>query len=391
MATPLLASFTPVDYDPADTGWEEVHYDDGRPSAGVLAMNAMWWRYESNFANFNRSRAAAITRILLCRDMFERTVSFSSTGGALSTDEIDDAVHNQAECLACHATLDPLSATMFGFYTSAAEIVTYRPEREALGPEMLEVEKAYYGTPVESLADVGELIAADPRFPRCTTQHMAQALWARDLEDGDAATIDGLDADFVRGGLLLKPLLAAITETEEYRLGAVALDTPEDDLPDYAAARMMPPDMLADAVEEATGFRWVIGETDLMSEDDDGFRQIAGGVDGISQLRTQRVPGVMWTLVVKRLAEAAAGHVVDRASDGEPLFAHALLTTRSTDPEFALEVEELWWHLTATRLTDAEVQAYADLFDTVEALDGTESAWQSVIAAMLRDPAFLFY
>ena len=57
----------------------------------------------------------------------------------------------------------------------------------------------------------------------------------------------------------------------------------------------------------------------------------------------------------------------------------------------SLEVEELWWHLTATRLTDAEVQAYADLFDTVEALDGTESAWQSVIAAMLRDPAFLFY
>lgn len=392
MATPLLAEFTPVDYDEGDTGWEEVAYNDGRPTAGVLSMNAMWWRYESNNSNYNRSRAAAITRILLCRDLFARSVSFSATGGTLSTDEVQEAVHSEPGCLACHATLDPLAATLFGFYTAPAEIVTYRAEREALGPESLGVERAYYGVPVDGLSDVGQLIAADPRFPRCTTEQMARAFWARDLADGDEPELDASEHAFLQGGLRLKVLLAAITEATAYRHGGVALDTPEDELPSIATARMMPPDILADAVEDVTGFRWTIGETDLMADDADGFRQVAGGVDGLTQLRTQRVPGVMWTLVVKRLAEAAAGHVVSRAeADGGVLFTYATLSTVPADPEFTQELDALVWRLEASHLSTTDAEALAALWTEVEALDGPSTAWQSVIATLLRRPGFLFY
>lgn len=389
MATPFLASFNPVDYRDEDTGWEEVAYNDGRPAAGVLAMTSMWWRYESNNNNNNRSRAAAITRILLCRDLFTRSVSFSATGGTLSTEEIEDAVHNEPGCLACHSTLDPLAATLFGFFTASAEIVTYRAERESIGPERLDVEPAYFGTPVEGLAQVGEMIAQDPRFPRCTTEQMARAFWGRDLTDADASTVEDLEHTFLTSGMKMKALLAAITESEDYQLGAVDLEIPEADLPDVSAARMMPPDILADAVEDATGFRWTQHDIDMMSDDETGFRQVAGGVDGLSQLRTQRVPGVMWTLVVKRLAEAAAGHAVEHA--GDVLFTHATLETRPGDAEFAIEVEELAWRLTATRLSASDELLLEALWTDAEALSDPAAAWQAVISVMLREPAFLFY
>lgn len=392
MATPLLASFTSVDYEEGDTGWEEVRYTDGRPAAGVLAMNAMWWRYESTNANNNRSRAAAITRIFLCRDLLDRPVSFSATGGSLSTEEIEDAVHGEPGCLACHATLDPIAVTLFGFYVVPAESVTWRPEREALGEAALGLEPAYYGTPVDDLGDVGDQIAADPRFPRCTVEQLASTFWARDLGDDDAAVLDGLEADFLSGGLRLKGLLAGLTESEAYRHGALAMDATEGQIIGAAAARMMTPDVLADATEELTGFRWALNDTDLLSDDEAGFRTVAGGVDGLNQLRSQRVPGAMWALVTKRVAEAAAGHVVDRAkSDGGPLFVHAHLSTRPGDPAFAREVRALAWRLTARRLSPPEVAALEALWTDVDAQSDTRDAWVAVISVLLRDPGYLFF
>ena len=44
------------------TGWQVSRYTDGRPAAGVLSTNGLWWRYYSTVSNLNRSRAAAISR-----------------------------------------------------------------------------------------------------------------------------------------------------------------------------------------------------------------------------------------------------------------------------------------------------------------------------------------
>ena len=54
-----------------------ARYTDGRPAAGVLATNGLWWRYTTTDSNMNRTRAAAISRLLLCEDFMARPVSFA--------------------------------------------------------------------------------------------------------------------------------------------------------------------------------------------------------------------------------------------------------------------------------------------------------------------------
>ena len=90
LADDLLADIWPLDYPAGETGWQEATYTDGRPPAGVLSTNGLWWRYVTSNSNMNRSRVAAISRILLCEDYLERPVSFSETAG-LSDVEIDAA------------------------------------------------------------------------------------------------------------------------------------------------------------------------------------------------------------------------------------------------------------------------------------------------------------
>ena len=67
MSNDLLAMVFPVERE-SGIGWKEARYIDGRPAAGVLATNGMWWRYDSTFSNANRKRANAISKILLCDD-----------------------------------------------------------------------------------------------------------------------------------------------------------------------------------------------------------------------------------------------------------------------------------------------------------------------------------
>ena len=82
MANSLLLELWPLEpVDRSSTGiddWVPARYTDGRPPAGVAATNGLWWRYSSNPNNYNRSRAAALSRLLLCEDYLLREVSFDA-------------------------------------------------------------------------------------------------------------------------------------------------------------------------------------------------------------------------------------------------------------------------------------------------------------------------
>ena len=86
----------------------------------------------------------------------------------IGTGDATSATLTNPSCLACHSTLDPMASTLFGFWWlslySTIEETSYHPEREALGEEYLQTESAYYGEPIDGLADLGPMIANDPRF-----------------------------------------------------------------------------------------------------------------------------------------------------------------------------------------------------------------------------------
>ena len=44
MSNEMLASLWPISYPEGASGWTEAQYTDGRPAAGILATNGLWWQ-----------------------------------------------------------------------------------------------------------------------------------------------------------------------------------------------------------------------------------------------------------------------------------------------------------------------------------------------------------
>lgn len=394
VANELLAQVWPLDRSPGE-GWQPATWTDGRPAAGILSSNGLWWRYVTSSSNANRSRAAAISNLLLCEDILTRPVTFSETPSLTDEDAIRDALATDPNCVGCHVVVDPLAAAMMGFYPAIdynpLELGLYHPEREALAEGVLGVQPAWFGTPISGLVELGPHVAADPRFSRCATQTMAALLWRRPVRIDDHGRITALQQAFEDEEMRLKALLRAITDDPVYRAGQVL----DPDLADQERTRrLLTPDQLASAVQDATGLAWTQDGCDQLANDDVGYRTLAGGVDGLTVVEAQAEAGLTWALVVKRLAQAAAQAAVQRdlvdgqAGEGS-LFTARALDLRPGDADFDAELALLRWRLLATRDVDADA-ALADLWqDAFDQAGDAATAWTVVLSVLLRDPDFV--
>ncbi len=383
MANELLASIWPIDYPTDGSGWQESTYRDGRPAAGVLSTNGFYWRYVTNVSNKSRGRAAAVSRLLLCSDMLSRPIVFQR-GQALDPEE---AVRTEAGCVGCHATLDPLAASMFGFWWTIQynpyEMESYHRERERLGPELLGTEPGWYGTPTDGLVDLGWAISHDPRFTRCAAESFAEELWHRPTDIDDYGTMETLRADFEADGLRPQALLRAIVATPQYGAGFDGA-APVEHLLSANQQRM--------ALEDLAGLNWVDRGYTVLENDALGLRVLAGGVDGYSVTRVQERPGLTWSLVNQRAAQAAASELVARDLDAAaPEVLGVSGDARPGDAVFTAQLQALHWRLYATRAREAWLTEIAALWTAIEPDEGPEGAWEAAIEAMLRDPLFVSY
>ncbi len=389
MANSLLARIWPIEH-PGGDDWAVSHYTDGRPAAGVLSTNGLWWRYYSTVTNYNRARVAAITRLLICEDYAARSISFSESGALASGASLEDAIRESPYCMGCHSAIDPIAVTLFGFWPANEynihEVDYYHPEREAMGADLLGVEPEWYGDPVYGLNELGAHIAADPRFSRCAVQSMAELLWRRPsgLEDFDRVEV--LRRSFEDGEQRMLPLIAAITDDAVYRAGAVT-----DGSAVEVTTRLMTPDLLSSAIADLTGFSWTWKGFDQMDNDTLGYRSLAGGVDGAYITAPQDSPGMTWALVVQRLAEAATGHDLQSGLGESRVLSGVSADTRPGDAAFDLALDRLHWRLYGVRADEAWRSDIGALWQAVESGEGATEAWRAVVVAMLRDPAFVGY
>ena len=397
VANEVLGELWPLDYPAGETGWLEVPYTDGRPAVGVLATNGLWWRYTTDTSNMNRRRASAIANLLLCVDFLARPVSFSAETSQV--DDIEEAVRTDPYCLACHSSLDPIAANLFGFWWlsqyNVFEETVYHPERELLAEEVLGTGPAWFGEPMAGLSELGVQIANDPRFYQCTAESTAATLWRREARTEDFDTVVALQERFVAEDLRYKALLAAVTDTAEYRAGGLseaAAGTPAEEA---VTRRMLSTDQLASAVEELTGFTWDHQGFRQLHNDELGYRVLAGGVDGTNVYRLQDDPGLTWALVTRRFAQAAADHAVQRelVLGGEPRRLFGAVTLDTLPGEAAFEAELAALHLRTTgQPAEADwLEEITALWEAAEAQDGPAAAWTAVVTALLRDPDFLSY
>ncbi len=384
LAPPILAEAFPLDR-LSGPGWQIARYTDGRPAAGVLATNGLWWRYTSTPSNANRKRANQTSRILLCNDYLTRPVDFDRNVNLLDEGAVLDALRTDPACVSCHVSLDPLASYFYGFWwpnqQSAIDASRYHPERERAWADVTGVAPGYYGEPGNDLADLGTQIASDPRFVTCAVEQAYELLLRRDPAYADQDALTRHRQAFIEGDLTLRSLFASIVEDPSYRA------THADD-EGAASLRWVTPDLLASQVEGLTGFRWTFTGDDMLATDTVGVRVLAGGADGTTVTEVSRSPNATAVLVQKRLAELAASHLA--AEGAVPWFG---VVDPSVAPDAATVADLVLATLGEPVAEDSPaVRALLDLFAELEAAEESrQAAWTGVVYALLRDPDFVTY
>lgn len=385
-----LAVAWPVEVtgEPGADGWRRARYTDGRPAAGALVTNGLWWRYESSENNASRGRANQVSRIFLCRDYLEQPVEFDRSLDLSDEDVVRDALRTNPGCASCHATLDPLASLLGGVYFSRKsgvdEMLSYHPEREAIWRTQTGVAPAYYGQFAETIGDLGQRLAADPGFVDCAVEQAAELLLRRELTLDDTARRTAWREAFLAGDLRLRALWAAVLASPEYA-GTPADAEPADG---QLARKLVTPALYASMLEDLTGFRFVVDGADMLRTSTDGLATLAGAGDGEFAIGVAQDWSATLVLVQERLAELAADHAVRVEPD-------RLLPVA---PDAALDDAALRDALAAvhrrvlSRAPDAEaLDALADHHAAVAASAGPEAAWVSVVTVLLRDPELLHY
>lgn len=375
-------------------GWVRAQYTDGRPTAGVLSTNGMWWRYTSTTMNVNRTRAEAVARIFVCDRRFDQPVALS--GAITSTTDLLNRSQNDPACVSCHVALDPIGSYLYGFWRTHAEsyseAIWYYPNLETHWTETTEVAPAWYGEPGENLFDLGRQIADDPRFVTCAVEQGHQFFFGALPTIDDAARVQRARETFLQEGLTLRALYRALTAEPAYR-------SADPSWPGAVTTRRLSPDQMNSAVADLTGFQWEYAGLNMMTTDNYGVRVLAGGADGILATEPTTDHAATEQLVIERLSEAAAEHAVaDEAAqspEARRLFREiARLDEEQTEDDLRRQMKGLIRRCHGRRVAgdSDDVAALLGLWSALRAEGATPAeAWRAVLSALLRHPDFLHY
>ncbi|MEO0321317.1 MAG: hypothetical protein AAF447_00030 [Myxococcota bacterium] len=411
-ADETVATVWGLPYDEARGGWQAVRPADGRDVAGILSDSAIFNRHDSTFFNRNRGRANMVSRALLCFDFLDRSVEIDTDVDLGDDAAVENAIAEQESCQNCHQSLDPLAAFFAPYGGGAPAIATFSyptpfplfdPENAA--PRRT-ADPAYFGRPASTIAELGQEIAADPRFALCASRHFASYLLRVPQSDVPRPLVEQLYTVFTEADLNARALARAVVLAPAFRLAGS--DAEEDAWSE--GLHLARPRQLARAVEDLTGYRMLLdvdallqdpgttfGVIDLMDDSVLGYEVLAGGTDGFTVTTPARSATATSSLVRETLARRAAFHVVraDFEAPGERrrLFPDADL--RTTDEAMVRAVlAQLQRRLYGVRLApdDPALDAAQALFAGLRAESGDpERAWGLTLAALLEDPRFATY
>ena len=395
-------------YDDAKGGWQVTEYTDGRSAAGLLSDGWIFTRMPSTDGNRNRERASLIAGAFICHDYPSRPVKIPADLDLTSEAAISNAIEHNPACVSCHHTLDPLAsffAVHHGLRIPETDITSY-PIAQYTPEKTIDFERpAWYGQPASDLAELGALIAEDPRFASCSIRRFYSELMHQPFDDVPFGAIARYLPEFKRSGLDARALVRAIALSPEFRARQI---DPERG-PRYVdvGLRRATPRQLDKMFDALIGYRWLanvdevfgaeynIGEVPLMRDFLWGYRTLAGGPNNFDTVEHTRTANPTTLLVLSNLAERAARHVVD--NDVRSFAAPVLLTVEGAWSGDREAVEEQL-ELLAVRLygleedqAAAEAARVVALFDAVVAAADVERAWEIVLTAMFQDPRVLFY
>ena len=381
-------------------GWEETQWTGARARAGLLSDSWLWSRHSSTVTNANRGRASAMARAFLCHDFLDREIAIDTDVNLADPNVVAAAVEANPSCAACHQALDPLASFFSGYLPNFAPAILDYPIQTwvpGLFDKLFKVNlrpPSYYGAPGDDLADLGAMIAADPRFSLCAARRFYAYVHQLSPEEVPQVRAAELQRTLLDGGMKIRPLLREIVLADDFRRRD-------------AGPRRARPLHLARLIEDLTGFRWRtdlsafgVGKVDLMDDTLIGFQVLGGGIDAYYVTRPSHAFNATASLVLQGLARVAANAVVERDLAEPDPSKRALLTKVTTgqtdEPSVRAQLVALFRRLYGVALAadDPQITAAHRLFaDTLAAapLKNPKVAWKITLTALLQDHRIAFY
>ncbi len=409
MANPVTATAYGLAHDADGPEWQEARYGDGRPAAGVLSTNAFYLRHRSAGANWHRGRANAVSKAFLCYDFLSRDVVVDGNIDLSDPEAVAGAVVANPACASCHQTLDPLASFFWGFEPNVGMMevqasgyplfALFQPRRAGRWRGTSGRPPSYFGLAGDNVGDLGQLIAADPRFSLCASKRFYAYLSQTDVADVPLDLAARLQEELVASGYSARALARAVVLSDEFRASHGQSEDAAEALVGIKKAR---PSELARMIEDLTGFRWrtdsdlrlrggKVGRVDLLADDAVGFRVLAGGIDSFFVVEPSHTFNATSVLVLRELAAAAAGYVVEADFDAPAAERKLLaLVEADTRDEGAVRAQlaalsSRFYADTSPPGSEAVGEVYALFRATLERTDDVKHAWKTTLTAMLQD------
>lgn len=399
MANATSAAIWGLDHTTAPDHWERTAWKDNRPALGILATNALFNRERSTGFNYNRGRANLVSSTLLCHDFLESDIAVDTSVDLSNPDIVSDAVVANPSCAGCHQTLDPLASYFFQFRNTLAPvgvdsypITYYQPQTINRWMTTNKRPPMFFG---QSTTNLGESIAADPRFAMCAAKRFA-AYFSE--SEPSAGWIARLQKQFTDAGYSAKQLAKAVVMSDEFRISHDTDATAAESTVGFLKVR---PEQYQRMLRDITGFNWSTtpatklrgipyGAANLLESDFIGFRVLAGGIDGYFVTKPVHTMNATSSLVAKAAASAAA----DFAVDTDPsLFVKA--SVNSTDDakireQLAYLHARIYGELVAPDSPEVD-DSFALYTDAFTETGSRARAWKLVLVGMLSNFRSLFY
>jgi hypothetical protein len=267
-------------------------------------------------------------------------------------------------------------------------------------------EPMFFGTAADKLPGLGQAIAADPRFAKCTATRFASYLTEVPTSELDGRWIAHLQATLENNSFNARTLTKEIVLSDQFRLLS---DTDAALAETVVGVQKLRPAQLSRMIREETGFQWTTpntsklrnldyGEPDLLDSDLLGFRVLAGGIDGYYVTTPVHTTTTTSTLVAKSLASSAADFVVEHdaaaAAAARTLFVKAPINA-TAEPQIRDQLAYLHARLYGEIVgaDSPEVDETYALFTAAKtaATNNQRRAWKLVLVGMLTDARALTY
>lgn len=413
MADPIVATVWGMEHS-GQPGWERTHRAEPADHAGILAIPSLFIRYRNTGFNYNRGRANAVSRGLLCHDFLDGEIRLDASVDLSRPDVAANAIVANPSCAGCHQTMDPLASYFFGYpwgplpvgSITGYPIDLYNSDRWNSWFLTTNRPPSFFGHDAVGLEGLGQAIADDPRFARCAAIHFASYLTERDATELSPGWIAGLQTRFVANHYNAKRLAKAVVLSDEFR--AYGSESP-DEAEGIVGYQKLRPAQLRRMLRALTGFewnaysadqiggRWTAGPMNYLDDDTSGYRVLAGGIDSFFVTKPVHTMNATSSLVFETAARRAAELVVEHDANA-PLAERTLLTAIDLADTHEAAVRAMLVVLHAriygelVTADDARISETYALFSGALAATGMPArAWTITLTGMLSDLRAVYY